>query len=384
LEAMACSLCIRSIVLHITLLLCLSQRAVAGITAKLNAAAARKKMRIKKGDYVAAFDNVVPEPLFTYFSEELMALAARERPGGTSRNGYDSKWLDLGLGFPVDQSQIPKRTINRTVVDVVLKEYLAPLATGSAHLASQYAGMDWWFNWNLGDDRKTDQPKNFHFDKSRPSPGTYCPPPTVSTVFYVRGSPNAVSPTSVIDQKLIPTVMDPNQMSAGAPGSVAVGFAEANRLYVFHGDRYHGVLFPPGTTEAEAPPDLDAKDDGERMAFIVNYHTHDAIKEKIGCTGASIKALSNWHKGGYSHGIGSEEGLEKALKDVDPKHAATVVEPLRLQRPASFDKHEDQSSWMNQYMPKDVLQEVSAAAGSGKWPLTLVSYKKKKGKTTEL
>ena len=40
--------------------------------------------------------------------------------------------------------------------------------------------------------------------------------------------------------------------------------------------------------------------------------------------------------------IGSEAGLQKALSDVDPKHVPTVVEPLRLQRPATFDKHEDQ------------------------------------------
>lgn len=334
--------------------------------------AAVKQLPIKKGDFIAAFDNVLPPSLFSHFHEQLETFANWERPDGTMEANSPAAWQDLGVGMPLkgQGAKTPSHSSAPTLIEIVVKEFLAPLALGGHGAVAGFSGGDWWYNANQ---MQRDHPKEYHFDTGSNKAGIKCEPPTVSTVFFVRGAANGVGPTSVFDQRI--KYFDKttkNQIEPEIPPEIAMAFAVPNRLLVFHGNCLHGAGLPAKIA------DLEGAEDGDRLAFIVNYWTLDSIKKKVQCVNAPDNDLISWRDGGFRYATtnATQSTVDlRALINSELNHKPDPVKILRRHRKKMFHEDSEMAAWADQQVPAGISSLAREVVKNGeKWPVILTSY----------
>eukprot|EP00603_Paraphysomonas_imperforata_P000272 CAMPEP_0114423868 /NCGR_PEP_ID=MMETSP0103-20121206/6383_1 /TAXON_ID=37642 ORGANISM="Paraphysomonas imperforata, Strain PA2" /NCGR_SAMPLE_ID=MMETSP0103 /ASSEMBLY_ACC=CAM_ASM_000201 /LENGTH=1059 /DNA_ID=CAMNT_0001592569 /DNA_START=115 /DNA_END=3294 /DNA_ORIENTATION=+ len=204
-------------------------------------------MNLLRDDHriATSIENCLPRQIFRL-------LYGRLKHRGTVGLGANSHFV------PFDGSA------GRTVVEKVILKYLAPLVVGPLEDARRlgFVGAEWWIQH-----RETESPKEYHYDSAltwcRDNGWTqeqlgHCPfYPQIGSIFYLTatGGPTAVFDEHTFKHNPVPPI----------PEQVAISFPQKNRMGLFKGNRYHGVLYDPRVVDNNAPPPE------KRLTLLINY-----------------------------------------------------------------------------------------------------------------
>lgn len=225
----------------------------------------------------------------------------------------------------------------RSPIERLILNALAPLVLGDLDIAVSdgYLGAEWWTQ-----SRAADSPKEFHMDTAI----TWCRDngwptemltachfyPTIGSIFYLS---DFGGPTVVFNQS-----MGARGMSPLLPEEVLLVHPKKNRLLMFKGNRFHGVM---------------KDDDGnslQRDTLLVNYWRDKTAGEVETPTDPTDV-----------HNMGRIEELLKSTQ-ATPKHVS--IERLSLSREFSTDLR----SWQNQNIPesyKHAVRELTQSQQQG-------------------
>ena len=160
-----------------------------------------------------------------------------------------------------------QNTLRRTLIEEIIVTQLAPLVLGDVDEAIRdgYLGAEWWIQ-----SRPSNTPKEYHLDTAI----TWCRDngwpaelltachfyPTVGSIFYLSSQGG---PTVVFNQS-----MSSNGMNPMLPKELSLIYPKENRLLMFKGNKFHGVL-------KDGDGDVSSRD-----TLLVNYWRDKTAGEK--------------------------------------------------------------------------------------------------------
>jgi len=290
-------------------------------------------------DHIAVVENILPPRL-------LALLLGRLYHRANVDLGANSHfiWFNESYARP------------RSLVEMVILDYLAPLAVGSEEeaLAAGFVGAEWWIQA-----RGNTNPKEYHMDTAI----TWCRDngwskdllaachfyPDLGSVNYLTdtGGPTVVFNQAPTRRGLYPPT----------PDSVGVVFPKKNRMSLFKGNRFHGVLRSDESSD-------------KRVTLLVNYwrnktagesFTHVMPQEEIFMRrGSEISASEDRRcsRGTTTlsvSGIGlSSEGADHSYEGDNSNCAITDIPVAFTPSHAYVDRDfaDDMHSWQQQTLPE--------------------------------
>eukprot|EP00443_Scrippsiella_acuminata_P086819 CAMPEP_0115374424 /NCGR_PEP_ID=MMETSP0271-20121206/1947_1 /TAXON_ID=71861 /ORGANISM="Scrippsiella trochoidea, Strain CCMP3099" /LENGTH=362 /DNA_ID=CAMNT_0002797471 /DNA_START=8 /DNA_END=1092 /DNA_ORIENTATION=+ len=181
-------------------------------------------MRFSDGRDFDVIDDVLEPDVL----EALRTRLLNDRPRITANNGYGTTWLEL--------DRVGAHHA-RTPIERIIRQY-AKVAVGVDRGGGDYLGVDYWVQ-----NRVAQNPKEYHADTDTSrcieaqQTGDECDAALLSSVFYI--SSGGAGPTVIFNQSFNKFGLQPRM-----PTEVVVVPARTNRLVVFKGSYYHGVVMP--------------------------------------------------------------------------------------------------------------------------------------------
>jgi len=197
---------------------------------------------------LAVIDDVCRPRAFASLKTSVEVNCARE----DARATRDAR--DDDLSALTRANWMPHRASPLCAIEAYIASIVSACAEASREDASTLAGAEWW----IQDVASDEEPKRYHFDCDVAYDGvgsikTY---PRMASVTYITTGGGA---TVVFAQK--PSKVAIGELEPRAPGRVAACAPRANRLMVFEGDSWHGVLRAREEEEFQ----------GQRVTLLVNW-----------------------------------------------------------------------------------------------------------------
>ena len=230
-----------------------------------------------------------------------------------------------------------ENTHRRTLIEEIIVTQLAPLVLGDVDEAIKdgYLGAEWWIQ-----SRPSNDPKEYHLDTAI----TWCREngwpadliqachfyPSVGSIFYLssQGGPTVVFNQSMTEKGMTPIL----------PKELSLIFPKENRLLMFKGNKYHGVL--------KGEDDDDASN---RLTLLVNYWRDKTAGEKHTPTISRDPILLEEFRDEIN---GPRRQMYQSHQPVSKKHTIHYVDR---------EFKEDIWTWKDQKIPKNYRTSTNAS-----------------------